>query len=65
MGNDATGDWQRDSSFGDVDQLAMTIHLMDPKWVGQAAAAAGPTATVNGYAPISQQPGQALFAKIS
>ena len=41
IGNDATGDWQRDSAFGDVDQLVMTIRLMDPEWRDQAGAGPG------------------------
>ncbi len=38
IGNDATGDWERDSAFDDINQLAMTIRLMDPKWRSQANA---------------------------
>ena len=61
IGNDSTGDWQRDSTFDDVDQLVMTIRLMDPKFrnaPGAASAAAG------GYLPLSNEPGQALFQKM-
>jgi cytochrome oxidase Cu insertion factor (SCO1/SenC/PrrC family)/cytochrome c2 len=63
IGNDATGDWQRDSAFDDVDQLVMTIRLMDPRWRDQAGAADTPTAGGAGY-PLSDQPGQALFKKV-
>ncbi len=42
IGNDATGDWQRDSAFGDVDQLVMTIRTMDPKWLGPVGATQNP-----------------------
>ena len=38
IGNDTTGDWQRDWSFGDVDELVMTIRLMDPGFRDQAGA---------------------------
>jgi protein SCO1/2 len=62
VGNDATGDWERASSFADIDQLVQTIRAMDPKWHGQV----GPNATANdsGYYQISDQPGQALFKKM-
>jgi protein SCO1/2 len=63
IGNDATGDWQRDSAFDDVDQLVMTIRLMDPKWRDETGAAHAPAAGGAGYYPLSDQPGQALFKK--
>ena len=31
MGNDATGQWQKDSVFGDIDRLVLTIRSLDPK----------------------------------
>ena len=31
LGNDATGEWQRDSVFGDIDRLAMTVRALDSK----------------------------------
>ena len=35
LGNDATGEWQRDNVMGDIDRLALTIRAMDPKWRDQ------------------------------
>src|SRR5262249_5517436 len=32
LGNDATGQWQRDSVFGDMDRLMIAIRGLDPKW---------------------------------
>jgi protein SCO1/2 len=64
IGNDSTGDWERDSAFNDINQLAMTIRLMDPKWhppgVGPQVRAAG----TPDYYPMSNQPGQVLFTKM-
>jgi protein SCO1/2 len=69
IGNDATGDWERDSSFDDLDQLVMTIRLMDPKWRGpsgapQAGAQQSRAPGDGGYFRLSDQPGQALFKKM-
>jgi cytochrome oxidase Cu insertion factor (SCO1/SenC/PrrC family)/cytochrome c2 len=63
IGNDATGDWQRDSSFDDVSQLAITIRLMDPDFRAQAGATQA-NAAAGGYTPIGDQTGQALFKRI-
>src|SRR5215475_5219216 len=32
MGNDATGQWQKDSVFGDIERLALTVRSLDPKY---------------------------------
>jgi protein SCO1 len=64
IGNDAAGDWQRDSAFGDVDQLVMTIRTMDPKWHGPVGAAQNDLAGGDSYYALSDQPGQALFKKM-
>jgi protein SCO1 len=64
IGNDATGDWQRDSAFGDVDQLVMTIRTMDPKWLGPVGATQSRPPDASGYYALSDQPGQALFKKM-
>jgi cytochrome oxidase Cu insertion factor (SCO1/SenC/PrrC family)/mono/diheme cytochrome c family protein len=63
LGNDTTGEWQRDTALGDLNRLVMTIRDMDPKWREQdhtlADRGAGDT-----LLPLSQQPGQAMFKKI-
>jgi cytochrome oxidase Cu insertion factor (SCO1/SenC/PrrC family)/mono/diheme cytochrome c family protein len=63
LGNDATGEWQRDSIFGDIDRLVMTVKSLDPKWRDQVRTPAYSPASNTGLA-VSQQPGQALFKKI-
>ena len=63
IGNDTTDDWERGSSFNDVNQLVMTIHLMDPQWHEQGSVS---SAKANGdsYYQLSDQPGQMLFEKL-
>lgn len=63
LGNDATGEWQRDSAFGDINRLVMTIRSLDPKWRDQVRAPTANAAADTGLA-MSSQPGQALFKKI-
>lgn len=62
LGNDATGEWGRDSAFSDLEQLAAVIRNMDPNWrdlVRPVAVAAAPSAPV----VLSDTPGQGLFLK--
>jgi protein SCO1 len=63
LGNDATGEWQRDSAFGDLNRLVMTVNALDPKWRGQVRTPA-PSVAINTGLALSDQPGQALFKKI-
>jgi len=63
LGNDATGEWQRDSAFGDLNRLVMTVRALDPKWRDQERTPERNAATSTASA-ISDQPGQALFKKI-
>jgi mono/diheme cytochrome c family protein len=63
LGNDATGEWQRDSVFGDIDRLAMTVRALDSKWRDQVRPLAQ-TASSNTGLAMSSQPGQALFKKV-
>ena len=63
LGNDATGEWQRDSAFSDLNRLEMTIHSLDPKWRDQVRPPAADATNKTGFA-LSEQPGQALFKKI-
>jgi protein SCO1 len=63
LGNDATGEWQRDSVFGDIDRLAMTVRALDSKWRDQVRPPAQ-TASSNTGLAMSSQPGQALFKKV-
>jgi protein SCO1/2 len=63
IGNDATGEWQRDSVFGDINRLVMTVRAMDPKWRDQVRAPEQSASSNTGLA-MSSQPGQALFKKM-
>ena len=63
LGNDATGEWQRDSAFSDLNRLEMTVHSLDPKWRDQVRPPAADAISKTGFA-MSEQPGQALFKKI-
>jgi cytochrome oxidase Cu insertion factor (SCO1/SenC/PrrC family)/cytochrome c2 len=62
MGNDTTGEWQKDSVFGDIDRLALTVRSLDPKWHDQVR----PPQNIEGLTgtAMSAQPGQALFKKM-
>jgi protein SCO1 len=62
LGNDATGEWQRDNVFGDLDRLVLTIRAMDPKWRAEVHEPARNSAMNTGYA-MGRQPGQAMFKK--
>src|SRR5499427_5064416 len=63
LGNDATGEWQRDSAFADVNRLIMTIKALDVKWRNQVHTPERSSAG-NAALAMSDQPGQALFKKI-
>ena len=62
LGNDATGEWQKDSVFGDIDRLALTVRSLDPKWHDQVR----PPQNMADHTAMamSGQPGQALFKKM-
>jgi protein SCO1/2 len=63
LGNDATGEWMRNSVFGDLDRLVFDIHEMDPKWRDQVRQPKFDAAGNTGHA-LGDQPGQALFKRI-
>ncbi len=63
LGNDATGEWQRDTALGDLNRLVITIRDMDPKWRDQDHTS-GDRGAGDALLPLSQQPGQAMFKKI-
>jgi cytochrome oxidase Cu insertion factor (SCO1/SenC/PrrC family)/cytochrome c2 len=63
LGNDATGEWQKDSVFGDIDRLVMTVRSLDPKWRDQVRPPDQNLARNTGLA-MGSQPGQALFKKM-
>ncbi len=62
LGNSATGNWSKDSAFGDIERVIMNIRSLDPDWryvPKHASSAAANDAPL----VIADQPGQALFAK--
>jgi protein SCO1 len=63
LGNDATGDWQRASVFGDLDSLVISIRQMNPKWLNEVHVP-GRDQVSNTAFPLSNQPGQALFKRL-
>jgi cytochrome oxidase Cu insertion factor (SCO1/SenC/PrrC family) len=63
LGNDATGEWQRDNVMGDLDRVVTTIREMDPQWRDRARAAPRNPAMNTGLA-MGDQPGQAMYKKI-
>jgi protein SCO1 len=63
LGNDATGEWQRNSVFGDLDRLIMDIGAMDPKWRNEVHQPKFDEASNTGY-PLDLQTGQSLFKKL-
>jgi protein SCO1 len=63
LGNDTTGEWQRDTALGDLNRLVITIRDMDPKWREQDHTP-GDRGAGDTLLPLSQQPGQAMFKKI-
>jgi cytochrome oxidase Cu insertion factor (SCO1/SenC/PrrC family) len=64
LGNDATGEWTRNTVFGDIDRLIMDIRAMDPKWRAEVREPKSDPASDTAYAVDHLQPGQAMFKKI-
>src|SRR5499433_3656295 len=63
LGNDATGEWARNTAFGDLDRLIMDIRSMDPKWRNEVRQPKFNAASNTGYA-LDLQPGMTLFKKL-
>ena len=63
LGNDATGEWARNTVFGDLDRLIMDIRSMDPKWRDEVRQPKHDEASNTGY-QLDLRPGQTLFKKI-
>jgi protein SCO1/2 len=63
LGNDNTGQWARDTVFGDLDRLVIDIRAMDPKAEEQVQVIPYNKASDTGFA-LGLQPGQSLFKKI-
>jgi len=63
LGNDTTGEWARDTVFGDLTRLVRTIRDMDPKWRDQDHTS-GDHVVTDALLPLGQQPGQTMFKKL-
>ena len=63
IGNEATGAWQRDNVFGDIDRVVASIRALDPKWREQVHTPPKGNANM-GLIPLNGPPGQALFVKL-
>jgi protein SCO1/2 len=63
LGNDATGEWARNTLFGDLDRLVIDIRGMDPKWRDVERVIEPNEASNTGF-KLGLEPGQVLFKKI-
>lgn len=61
LGDDAKHSWQRDSIFGELDSLVLTIHSMNPEFDRQELLH---RASVGESHTIELPPGQAVFARM-
>jgi protein SCO1/2 len=64
LGNDATGEWARDSVFGDLGVLAANIQSMDPVWRANIDKSHLAALTARSHQTPGHQPGQGLFLKL-
>jgi protein SCO1 len=64
LGNDAIGDWQRASVFGDIDSLVVSIRQMNPVWLNEVHPPQREELDVNRYVMSNDQAGQILFKRI-
>jgi protein SCO1 len=63
LGNDVTGEWNRDNVLGDIDRVIMTIRAMDPKWRDEVRTVPHVAASDTGYA-FGGHPGQSMYKKV-
>jgi cytochrome oxidase Cu insertion factor (SCO1/SenC/PrrC family)/cytochrome c2 len=63
LGNDVTGEWARNTVFGDLDRLIMDLRSMAPKWRDEVRQPKHNEASNTGY-QLDLRTGQALFKKI-
>lgn len=62
LGNDATGEWTKTSTFADLERIVVTIKEMDPKWRAQERKVVSDYQNAR-YLDLGGQPGQGLFLK--
>jgi cytochrome oxidase Cu insertion factor (SCO1/SenC/PrrC family) len=63
LGNDATGEWARNSVMGDLDRLVMDVRAMDPRWRETVRTPSPDPSSNTGYR-MSERPGEALFKRL-
>src|SRR5262245_11876764 len=63
LGNDATGEWARNSVLGDIERFVMDVRAMIPKRRDQMHTSEHSAASDTGY-QLTTAPGQALFKKL-
>lgn len=63
LGNEAEGQWQRDSVFGDIDLVATAIRRMNPKWRDEVRTVPN-SPLANMGLKMRNQPGDALYRKL-
>jgi cytochrome oxidase Cu insertion factor (SCO1/SenC/PrrC family)/cytochrome c2 len=64
LGNDAIGDWQRASVFGDLDSLVVSIRQMNPVWLNEVHPPQREELDIKRYIMSNDQAGQILFKRI-
>jgi cytochrome oxidase Cu insertion factor (SCO1/SenC/PrrC family) len=64
LGNDAIGDWQRASVFGDLDSLVISIRQMDPVYLNEVRLPQHEELNPQKYTISNDQAGQILFSRI-
>jgi protein SCO1/2 len=63
LGNDATGEWARDSALGDLDRVYYDILEMDPVWRNTPRAVTNDN-TYNTTMDLTDRPGEVLFRRV-
>jgi cytochrome oxidase Cu insertion factor (SCO1/SenC/PrrC family)/cytochrome c2 len=64
IGNDAIGDWERESALTDLNQIAMTVHGMDSNWNEQVRQTKYFAPSDTGYAFDGGHPGEVMFKRL-
>jgi protein SCO1 len=64
LGNDAIGDWQRASAFGDLGSLAESVRQMNPKWLNEVHLPQRDERVDLKNVALPDDPGQMLFKRM-
>ena len=63
LGNAASGNWSKDSAFGDLERVIMNIRSLDPNWCYEPPLQAAHASASGDAMVVEDKPGQALFIK--